>query len=247
MPVSRDSYLPRIFAQLELLHCDSEKTSLLVLVDGDVNLFSKVRNYVVNSKFHQRLCEYRRKGVPNVGSVKRRRQRIADIHNEVKQYIDNADYLFLIEDDTLIPTTALDLLLNDFDFYSYAGIISGIEIGRWGYTHIGAWTVDDIYDPKKITSIKLGEELEPVDATGLYCCLVKKENYMSHNFAPLLDILGPDVNFGIELRKMGLQNYVDHRIKCEHLTKRGAITFINSEIEQVQLSLEDNKWKQGKI
>lgn len=242
MPVSRDYYLQRIFAQLELLECDASETNLLTYVDGDLELFQKTRNFTVNSKFRERLSVYRKRGVPNVGSIKRRRQRIADIHNEMKDIIDSCDYIFMIEDDTLIPTNALNNLLIDYADYPQAGFISGVQIGRWGYKHIGAWTVDDIYFPNKVTSIKDGQETIEVDASGFYCCLVKRDIYHSHVFKPFQDILGPDVDFGIEIRKLGYKNYVDYQIKCKHLTKHGEISFLNSDVMQVEFNRENDKW-----
>lgn len=246
MPVSREFYLARIFAQLELLECESE-TNLLVYVDGPLTLFEKARNFTVNSKFKERLCVYRKKGEPNVGSVRSRRKRIAAIHNELKELLNPCQYVFLIEDDTLIPTKALSKLTRQFNFYPNAGIISGVQIGRWGFDHIGAWKFDDIYEPKRAESVPMGEGLAQVDATGLYCCLVKYENYKEFAFKPFEDVMGPDVAFGLYLRSRGLLNYIDYSVQCDHLTKRGAISF-NREIIQVELKrLENNKWSQGRL
>lgn len=242
MPVSRDYYLKRIFTQLEMLDCDRETTNLLTYVDGDLELFQKTRNFTVNSKFNDRLCVYRKRGIPNVGSIRRRRQRIADIHNEIKDIIKDCDYIFMIEDDTLFPLNALKKLEEGYSLNPYAGFISGIQIGRWGYDHIGAWQVDDIYNLKKITSIPLGEGIIEVDASGFYCCLVKKQIYMDHNFTPFEDVLGPDVDFGVENRKQGYKNYIDYSIKCKHLTKHGEITFEKIKVIQVEFTKESNKW-----
>lgn len=247
LPVSRDTFLQRIFANLDSLVCISAETNLLVYVDGDLNLYEKARNLTVNSKFAQKLCIYRRKGMPNVGSVRSRRVRIADIHSEFKALIDKCDYIFLLEDDTLMPTTTLAVLLKHYSTHPFAGFISAIEIGRWGFTHIGAWKVDDIYNPKQITSVPNGEGLVEVDAAGFYCCLVKYENYMRHDFKPFEDILGPDVNFGIELRKIGLKNYIDYSLHCKHLTIKDEITFLNTDIVQVQFDKEGEKWSMKQL
>ena len=63
VPISRVDYLARFFVRLEMLDCDSEKTNLLCYVDGPLELYQKVRNYIVNSKFKNKLCVYRRKGI----------------------------------------------------------------------------------------------------------------------------------------------------------------------------------------
>ena len=243
LPVSRKDYLSKIFIILEMLDCDRAYTNLLVYVDGSLELFQKVRNLVVNSKFRERLCVYRRKGVGSVSSVLRRRQRIADIHNEIKDLIKETDFIFLIEDDTLFPSNTLKKLLSIAYMKKYFGFISGVEVGRWGLTHIGGWIVDDIYDTKQVTSIKKGTGVVEVDGAGLYCCLTTKENYMKNIFKPYDKILGPDFDFGITLRKKGLKNYLDYSITCQHLTKKEALTLLNSKIVQVRFEKSDDDWR----
>jgi len=247
LPVSRDYYLKRIFAQLELLECDRSQTNLLVYVDGNLNLFEVARNLTVNSKFNQKLCVYRKKGTPNVGSVRRRRRRIAEIHNEVKVFIQNADYIFLTEDDTLLPTTALKKMMNHYLSQPHMGLVSGVQIGRWGYDHIGAWLFDDVYSPTKAISVPLEKEFLKVDATGLYCCLTQAKLYMQFEFEPFEDALGPDVAFGLWLRQQGYQNFIDYSIKCDHLTKRETIKF-DRDIVQVKLEKQaDKQWLLGEL
>lgn len=247
LPVSRDYYLKRIFAQLEMLECDRSQTNLLVYVDGPLHLFEIARNLTVNSKFAQKLCVYRKKGSPNVGSVRRRRRRIAEIHNEVKVLIQNADYIFLTEDDTLVPTNALKKLMNHYLARPHMGLVSGVQIGRWGYDHIGAWLFDNVYEPSKAISVPLENEVLPVDATGLYCCLTDAKHYLKFNFEPFEDALGPDVAFGLWLRQQGYQNFIDYSIKCDHLTKKETIKF-NRSIVQVQLQKQaDNTWLLGEV
>lgn len=245
MLVSRPDYLLRIFAQLEMLSCDSVLTSLLVYVDGDLELYQKARNLCEGSKFGQRLCLFRKRGQPSVGSVHRRRQRIADIHNEIKTELAPTDYVFLIEDDTLVPINALKKLMSVAELRSDVGIVSGIELGRWGYEHIGAWRVDDVYETRVIKSVPLGEGVQPVDATGLYCCVMRAKLYLEHTFAPM-EAIGPDVELGLWLRQQGYKNYVDFDVRCHHLTKRGAIEVGKSAIVVVKLEKQENgKWAQG--
>ena len=112
LPISRKDYLSKIFMTLEMLDCDRAYTNLLCYVDGSLELFQETRNLVVNSKFRERLCVYRRKGIGSVSSVLRRRQRISDIHNEIKDLIKQTDFIFLIEDDTLFSSNTLKKLLS---------------------------------------------------------------------------------------------------------------------------------------
>lgn len=247
LPVSRPNYLRVVFDRLEMLECDRNETNLLCYVDGDIQLFQTARDLTVNSKFADRLCVYRRRGIPNVGSVRARRQRIADIHNELKANIGKSEYLFLIEDDTLFSSNTLRKLMNKLTESRNVGLVSGIELGRWGYLHIGAWRVDDVYDTKVIRSVPLEDGVQKVDATGLYCCVVRAENYLRHNFAPFNEAIGPDVGFGIDLRRQGLNNYVDFSVRCTHMTVKEKIEVTGSKIVQVSLEKVGDKWTQGEV
>lgn len=248
MPVSRPDFLRRIMAQLDMMICDAASTNLLAYVDGDVDLFAKTRDMVVQSKFREKLCVYRRKGIPNVSHMKSRRQRIADIHNELKGIVNAADYIFLIEDDTLFPTNALEKLLKDYALNPYAGFITGVQIGRWGFTVPGIWRVDNPYEPKKIETCLPTQGVEEIDAAGLFCCLTKFANYKNCTFAPFDTILGPDVTFGLSLRCQGFKNYVDWSISTSHLTKLGEIKMFQTPLQKITLTkFNDNQWKQDVI
>ncbi len=245
IPVSRKDYLKRLFGQLELLFCDPEQTNLLVYVDGDLNLYEKARNYTVASKFNEKLCVYRKKGLPNVGHMASRRRRIAEIHNEIKtnlNYTPNYDYVYLIEDDTLVPPNSLEILMKGFEKHPKAAFISGVELGRWGFLHVGAWEVDNIEDPSVITSLPEMDDLVEVDAAGLYCCLMKMDVYMDHKFEPFEKILGPDFDMGLKLRQKGYRNYVDFSVPCIHMDKKEDID-VAGDIIQVRFTRQSNGWK----
>lgn len=243
LPVSRPNFLHRVFARLEVLDCDVKDTSLLVYCDGDQRLYEKARNFAANSKFHQRLCIFRAKGNPSVGSVRGRRKRIADIHNEAKKYIKESDYIFCIEDDTLVPANSLTKLRKAIAASTNIAMVSGLELGRWGYKMRGAWKADSVYEPTKIESI--GPDVTEVDAVGLYCCLIRSEYYMRHRFEPLENALGPDVNFGLWLRREGMRVLIDQSIRCIHMTKKDDIK-VDGEIVTVILEkIKENKWSQG--
>lgn len=219
LSVSRSHLLDRLFAQLELMDCDAGLTNLLVYVDGpDKKLFEKARNLTIQSKFKERLCIQRKTKALSSG-LDRRRFRIATIKNESKELIGECDYVFSLEDDTLPPTTALKRLQRDYTLYPHAGLISGVALGRWHIPHVGAWQVDDVYEPTKITSVMPGRAAYEVDAAGFYCYLTKREYYVNHLYEPFQDTLGPDVTFGLWLRQHGLKNYVDWDVKCSHFTE----------------------------
>lgn len=232
IPISRKQYLDRLFESLNALELGNNEVNLLTYCDGDYSIFSKVRNLTIISKFKERLCVERKKGITSDSNVVRRRQRIADIHNEIRGLINSTNYIFLIEDDTIVPPHALIRLLRHYKYYPNAGIISGIQIGRWGFNMIGAWHVSKLENPKIIWSADKEQGLQKIDTTGMYCGLTKVENYVNHEFKPYQDILGPDFDWGLQMRIKGKFNYVDHDIQCLHMTIKRDIGF--DKIDQVK-------------
>jgi hypothetical protein len=243
LPISREQHLLKVFASLELLECDRERTSLLAFVDGEADLFSTARNLVEQSKFAERLCvQGTIPGERREFSINTRRRRIAAIHNEIRKLIKPCEYVFLIEDDGVLPPDALSRLLADYQGHPFAGFIEGVELGRWGIPHVGAWRADDVYDIKRLESTMPARPellndagrvigslpdyvVEEIDAGGLYACLTRYRHYVDHEFQPYEDCaFGPDVEWGISLRQQGYRNYLDWSVAVEHLRSDGTST-----------------------
>jgi hypothetical protein len=248
LPVSRSENLQRLFASLELAPCDTSQVSILTLVHGDQTLFEKARNLTEQSKFSQRLCVYLSKGLPNTSGTRARRKKIAEIHNKAKQYIGQTDYILSIEDDCDLPINLLNKLYAHATNYPFAGIITGNQIGRWGFNVMGVWKVNDPYNIQTITScLPQDKTVEEIDASGLYCALIKKDVYMSHTFEPYEYILGPDFNLGIYARTQGYKNYVDWSLHIGHVTKKGIITKDNTTLQTITFERQERGWKQSVI
>jgi hypothetical protein len=236
LPISREQHLLRVFASLELLECARERTSLLVYVDGEPELYLIARNLVEQSKFSERLCvQGDIPGPRKEFSINTRRRRIAAIHNEIRKLIKPCDYVFLIEDDGVLPPDALSRLVADYQAHPYAGFIEGVELGRWGIPHVGAWQADDVYDMKRLESAMPARSellndagraigavpdkvVEEIDAGGLYACLTRYRQYVDHEFQPYEGCaFGPDIEWSIWLRQQGYLNYLDWSVPIEHL------------------------------
>lgn len=248
LPVSRATFLDKVFAALEFLDCDSSNTSLIVIVDGDDNLFLDARNRTEFSKFSSRLCvRYTSKLEKSENNIFIRRDRIADIHRQIKQYIGDCDFIMGIEDDTVFPDFTLKLFLEDYVLNPHMGFVEGIELGRWSYPYIGAWRIDDIYETKKITSILPeddSESLAEIDAGGFYCFLTRRETYMGHEFDTFEDnSLGPDINFGISLRRKGYSNFIDWHINCTHMSESGNIVLGKDTPKRLTFMKKNEYWR----
>jgi hypothetical protein len=66
---------------------------------------------------------------------------------------------------------------------------------------------------------------------------------MKNIFKPYDKVLGPDFDFGINLRQRGLKNYLDYSIECQHLTKKESLTVSNSKIVQVRFEKSGDDWR----
>lgn len=247
--VSRPNIIKKLFTSLDLLEC-SKDTSLFVYVDTtDNQFFTEVRNLTEASKFEQSLCVQRKvKTKPPRYAISQRKWRIAAIKNESTQFILGADYVFSIEDDTIVPRHALKRLLDAYKTHPYAGLIQGAEMGRWGIPYVGAWKVDDIYDTKVFTSMMPDKGVQEIDCGGFYCYLTKYDTYTNHNYEPFdKGGMGPDVEFGLYLRQQGMRNYIDWSVKCAHYIEKTnePITFDNTQALELQYSKDHRgRWRQ---
>lgn len=251
LPISRSEYLDDVFRSLELLTCYTTSTNLLCIVDGDASLFVDARNRCTSSKFANRLCvQYPQDGIKLRESNRPgRRRRITSIHNYAKQYINSCQFVFLTEDDTILPRDALRNLLNDYETHPEAGLISGVQLGRHGITSVGAWEADDVHDTRMIRSLLPPTDdkdfLEEIDASGFYAMLTRAEIFMAHEHKSFdINELGPDVYYGLELRKQGYKNYIDWSVPTIHKCNWGDISLENTNLQQVTLTKSDRGWRQ---
>ena len=221
--MSRKDYLEKVITAIELLDCDQTQVNILCVVDGDTELYIRARNLISGTKYRERLTvKFEGAGKPSRYNIPERRQRIAAIHNQAKQLI-GADikYVFLVEDDTTFGRKTLQKLTKVALTNRAFGFAEGVELGRWGVPYVGAWVADDIYDLKELKSVEniypvpAGQPATRIDAGGLYCALVRADLYKQHEFTGS-NGLGPDINFGLENRQLGFENFIVWTVPCTH-------------------------------
>lgn len=248
LPVSRVEYLDRILESLKNQTYKSQ--SLIVIFDGSDNDFITVRNKVVGIDYQHVLCVKSTNRI-KAQSIYERRWHIANIHNQLRELIGDADYIFSVEDDGILPPNALERLVSSKSM-AHLGLVTGVELGRWGVPYVGAWRADDVFDPKRIVSMhsRAGEDVgDSIDACGLYCALIKADLYKSHKFTAS-NGLGPDVNLGLYIRQQGYLMYIDWGISVTHLTNRSGLEMeipaTDTSITVVLQYLGHNSWHQTK-
>lgn len=225
LPVSRIKYLDRILDSL--LKQTIKTESLVVVFDGPAHEFVQVRNKIAGLDIENRICV--QSGETTIAhAIAERRWHIVRIHNQIRDLIADCDWVFSIEDDGILPPDALEQLIKVTKAHSDSGMVTGVELGRWGLPYVGAWRVDDIHEPAEMTSLenKAGQDLvEEIDGCGLYCALIRADLYKEHMF-DTSNGLGPDVNLGLFCRQEGYQNYINWAVPVTHLG-----VHMNQEIE----------------
>lgn len=254
LPVSRMDYLNKVITRIELLECRPEEVNFLAIVDGDDALYIRTRNMVNSTKYNQRLCvrsDY--PGGPARYDINNRRRRIAAAHNQARDLIQHTDgYVFLVEDDTMFDINALQKLMDVAINNRAFAFVEGVELGRWGVPYVGAWLADDIYNPTELTSVENinpvtpGQPATNIDAGGLYCALVRADLYKSHTFTSD-NGLGPDINFGLECRRLGYENFIAWNVPCTHMFEKNKVETQLTPSDESRvvklLKLNDRKWE----
>lgn len=242
--ISRKEFLPELFQSLADLKCDVSHTALLCIVNGEADIYVEARNLCEASKYGERLCmQVKPKTKLRQYDIAGRRHRISQLHNIAKKQV-NTEYVFGIEDDTIVPPNALERLGEQM--INGVGMIEGVEMGRWGVPYIGAWRADDVNDPKEIISIPKENGTVEVDGCGFYCFITRAEYYKAHEFKPFQgNSLGPDIDFSLALRQQGLKNYADFSIECVHKAKDHDVTFENTSPRQIKMFIKSGQWRQN--
>lgn len=223
LTLSREYAIERVLSDLEQLK-KPKGTSLLVMADMPSNSFIQARNAFTDIKeFDEVLVQHYRPPSKFNREIKEyetviRRQRISDIHNEAKQYLWDGDYILVIEDDDIIPPDSLTKLLETLEANPDAGAITGWQVSRHNKPFVGAYILDNLEKPLTVTSALPGE-MDEIDACGLYFLLTRGELYGNHNFKPWGNVLGPDVDFTVNIRKQGYRILVNWDVPIPHFNK----------------------------
>ncbi len=213
LPVSRIKYLDRVLESLKKQTVQPQ--NLIVVWDGHDEEYLQVRNKI-SALEYETLCVTSTNLSPAF-TIPDRRRHIVNVHNQMRELVEDCDWIFSIEDDGILPEDALEKLLDKSRIYIDVGMITGVELGRHDNRYVGAWKVDNVFEPTKIESLSFTDEgVQELDGCGLYCALIRPDLYKSHEFYTK-NGLGPDVNLGLHIKQQGYKNYIDWSIHITHL------------------------------
>jgi hypothetical protein len=222
-----------------------DSSELILFVDtDDARVINMVSEYTDDCKFDVKVC-ISGNPAPSEVRISQRRDRIVANHEKIKEGI-SGEYVFGLEDDTIFPPDTLERLYKVIQRED-VGFIQGVQVGRWGVRMIGAWRVNNIEDPTKIITYpyvkvdKVGEYLEGIDAGGFYCFMTKASLYKEANFRHEAECLGPDVLFGLDLRRKGYKCLINWSLVCGHNVKND-ILYPDEKVRQVEYNKFSDKW-----
>lgn len=249
--LSRPENIKLVFDNIDEILKDTAHTYELVLaIDNQKIRKQHIEEHVsiLNNRIRNLTLFNTDNPPPRKFDMQQRRTRIACLRNESKEYIGGSEFVFSFEDDTVLSKNALAYLLYDYNELDNVGFVQGVQIGRWGKPYIGAWRVDDVSNPKHYETIdhefsySEDEEIitEEIDAGGFYCYLTTTKLYKSIKYG-WQEPCGADVDFGLQLRRLGYKNYIDWFVICGHKTNK-EIIYPERFVTVVSFDFTRNRW-----
>lgn len=121
----------------------------------------------------------------------------------------NEEYLCILNENVVLRDDAVGQIMYDYGVYRTAGLISGLRVDIENELK-----VDNIYNPSVFYEYDYRSigGLESVDTAGLDFIVTKKTLTDGFDFTKIKD-RKDSRNYGLYLRRLGYQNYVDSEIK----------------------------------
>lgn len=226
LPVSRSWRIYPMAEQLAKMNYPCE-VNYVIVIDNKEITDAQIHNAFAKYEVPGNIVAIHNTGNPGASEVNvgARRDRITNVWKQAQKLIpEDTTLVFTIEDDTQIPENALSALLQDYENLeangAKVGLVSGIQVGRWGFKMIGAWRVNDVHNHTVAETVPFTytKILEKVDAAGFYCFITPRHLFVSAEY--VFNQFGADVNYGLECRRKGFQNYIDWTIKTGHVMQQ---------------------------
>lgn len=150
-----------------------------------------------------------------------------------------ADYLFFVSEDIVLEQDTLIKLLS-YDLPIVSGTYYDRKRPHFPYTFFK--NSDGGYCYRSVLS---GADLAEVDATGLDCCLLKREvleKVSDKCFEPKTNMPGEDLVFFEEARKAGYKIIVARRVEVGHISETKRIIHRKDNIKAICQAKENSTW-----
>lgn len=208
---------------LQKVDHDPALTNFCFIVDAEEPVISnKLKKFALAQGYrslHYRQNDHNRVNETRIGV---RRQRVAEVKNQSKELValTDGEIVLSFEDDTVLNRLKnFDRLTQPLLDNPEVGFVEGVQMGRWGANMIGAWSADDFEFPQRVwthlpaygcNGTLYGEGYEEIDGGGWYGYATRRELYLGCDYySASTEPWGPDVNFGIWLRRKGFKCLID--------------------------------------
>lgn len=177
-------------------------------------------------------------------TIETRRERIADNHQKLVDYVKNTDcdYIWQLEGDAELSEEALETLVSNWESTSpddNIAYFTGVQVGRHGLYALGAWHIaKDRTSFESLDYRKTG--IQQIDASGFYCLLAPKNIWLKGKASWSGEIWGPDVNFGLSLKKYKI--LADCDLHIGHKVKGGIIRPSDVSTCNVKFKRDNRYW-----
>lgn len=221
---TRSWSVERFIDNLGRTNHDPQRTNLAFIIDGDIPSISKqLQDYAGTRRYRSLELQMNTDHVANENSTTARRNRIAFIKNQSKGLIrkHDSDYVLGLEDDTVFSGLAIDRLYQPLQDDPEIGYVEGVQVGRWGLKYIGAWCVDDYHDTQQAWTVlppkgSDAKDYQEIDGGGFYYYMTPTSLYLGHDYIWAGEPYGPDVNYGLWLKRQGYKCLIDWQSVTGH-------------------------------
>lgn len=241
--ISRPDNISFVLQQLEKLVKEDFIFELIIAVDNRKIATFHIERLIeqLNFPFRNVTVFNTKRASPSKIDIPTRRTRIAQTMNDIRERIGGSNYVFGFEDDTeLSPGCVSKLVWAMSSHGELVGYVEGVQVGRWGYPYIGAFLVDDIENPTEYNSLPYSEGVHGIDGGGFYCFLTPTALFKAHEHK-WDEPVGPDVYYGLTLRRKGYINLINWSVTTGHKSKNKML-YPTSKTAKVKLQLEGNRW-----
>lgn len=227
VPITRYWALNQLFASLKDLQVpkDCELSYFFYVDSPDPRIKNGLDYWVEQMRSGTEAgiqWHYSKRPEPTEVRIAPRRQRVVEVHKDLARMVGNVDYIFGIEDDTIVPNYALVRLMRLMQSTENVGLVQGVQCGRWGFKHIGAWRVNDISEPTKVLTMpylavnRTHSFVEQIDGGGFFCYLTPAKLFKEADYRVEAECFGVDMLYGLDLKRKGYVNFIDWSIVCGH-------------------------------
>lgn len=246
IPFTRYWVLERFLKSLEDMQLDKENSELIFYNDTqDEDLQKALLLWLerFGPKFNGACLYQSGKVPPSEFDVAYRRERICAMKEGSKDLLSDTQYVFCLEDDTIAPANSFVRLLEHIISDNRLAIVSGVEVGRWAIPMIGAWDIDSLDDPHRLSSVPYRDSgTQKVDACGWYCYITPTPLYKAAHYRQASESFGPCETYTWDLRREGYEALIDWELPCEHMMENGKSILPYREVSDMIWEKQGNDW-----